>query len=243
MNNQHNIHQSEPTRPNQNNMGGTAHHDSTSHNHQAGHDGQGNQNGANSQNGTMRPGGNENINGMRPENLSGTRTERNLTTAATEEARAHTKYELYSGVAYEDGYATVGDSLWNLSHQEKEHSELWYDYLGKIGDTRQNLEEAIATEGYEAESMYNEFANVADEEGFSEIAEKFRMVAAIENNHRDILKNTLTELRDGTLYGGAPDNAEWFCTNCGYVVTGPDAPDICPVCGYPKGYFLRYDVN
>ena len=173
--------------------------------------------------------------------LTGTRTEKNLTSAASQEAQAHTKYELYSGVAYEEGLATVGDSLWNLSHQEKEHSEIWYDYLGKIGTTQQNLEAAMASEAYEADSLYPEFARVAEEEGFDDIAEKFRLVAGIENNHRDILKNILTELKDGTLYGGAPENAEWFCTNCGFVAKGSDAPEQCPVCSYSRGYFIRYD--
>ena len=175
--------------------------------------------------------------------LAGTRTERNLTAAAAEESKAHTKYELYSGAAYEEGYATVGDSLWDLSHQEKEHSEIWYDYLGKIGNTTQNLQAAIAAETYEAESMYGEFARVAEEEGFSDIAEKFRMVGSIENNHKDILKNILNEMRDGTLYGGGDDNTVWFCTNCGYAVKGKEAPAVCPVCSYGRGYFIRYGEN
>lgn len=173
--------------------------------------------------------------------LSGSKTEKNLMAAASGEAVAHTQYELFSGAAYEEGYATVGDSLWDLSHQEKEHAEIWYELLGKIKSTESNLETAIAQEGYEAESMYDEFARVAQEEGFDDIAEKFRMVGTIENNHRDILKNILTELRDGTLYAGAPENASWFCTNCGYIAQGSDAPEYCPVCGYPAGYFIRYD--
>lgn len=175
--------------------------------------------------------------------LSGTQTEKNLATAAAGESKAHTKYDLYAGAAYEEGYATVGDSLWNLSHQEKEHSEIWYDYLGQIGTTDENLEAAIATEAYEADSLYPEFARVAEEEGFDEIAEKFRLVGQIENNHKDILKNILTDLRDGTLYGGGPDDARWFCTNCGFVATGPDAPERCPVCSYGRGYFLRFDTD
>ena len=176
-------------------------------------------------------------------NLEGTQTFKNLHTAASGEAMAHTKYDLYSGVAYEEGYATVGDSLWSLSHQEKEHAEIWLDYLSQIGTTKENLSQAIAKEGYEADGMYKEFADVAEEEGFDEIAAKFRMVASVENNHRDILKNILTELSDGTLYGKAPDNAKWFCTNCGYVHEGSNAPERCPLCSYPKGYFIRYDID
>lgn len=172
--------------------------------------------------------------------LSGTQTERNLTAAAAEEAKAHTRYELYSGAAYEEGYATVGDSLWDLAHQEKEHSEIWYDYLGKIGTTTQNLEQAIASETYEADSMYREYARVAEEEGFNDIAVKFRMVGDIESNHRDILKNILNDMREGTLYGGGDDNTVWFCTNCGYAVKATEAPDVCPVCSYNRGYFIRY---
>ncbi len=176
-------------------------------------------------------------------NLSGTRTEKNLLAAAASEAKAHTKYELYSGAAYEEGYATLGDSLWDLSHQEKEHSEIWYDYLGEIGSTEKNLQAAIAAEGYEADSMYEEFARVAQEEGFDDIAEKFRMMAGIEGNHRDILKNMLTELKENTLYANAPENARWFCTDCGYIAEGSSAPEYCPVCGYPRGYFIRYDKD
>ncbi len=178
-------------------------------------------------------------NGEKP--LSGTQTEKNLLAAAAGEAKSHTKYELFSGAAYEEGYATVGDSLWDLSHQEKEHAEIWYDLLGQIKGTESNIEEAIAGESYETDSLYPEFARVAEEEGFDEIAEKFRMVGKIENNHKDILKNILTELRDGTLYAGAPENAQWFCTNCGNISQGSAAPENCPVCGYPVGYFIRYD--
>ncbi len=186
---------------------------------------------------------NGNTENIHEKSLSGTKTERNLMTAAASEAVAHTLYDLYAGAAYEEGLATVGDAMWNLSHQEKEHAEIWYDYLGDIGDTEENIESAIAKEGYEADAQYYEFANVAEEEGFDEIAEKFRLVAQIENNHRDILKNTLTELRDGTLYGKAPENAKWFCTNCGYVHEGSNAPERCPVCSYPRGYFFRYDTE
>lgn len=175
--------------------------------------------------------------------LAGTKTEKNLMTAAANEAIAQTKYELYSGAAYEEGLATVGDTLWDIAHQEREHAEIFYDYLDKIGTTKENLATAIGAETYEAESMYPEFARIAQEEGFDEIARKFGMIGTIEKNHKDILKNTLTELSDGTLYGKAPENARWFCTNCGYVAEGPDAPDRCPVCSYGKGYFLRYDVN
>ena len=173
--------------------------------------------------------------------LTGTQTEKNLLTAACGESKAHTKYELFSGAAYEEGLATVGDSLWDLSHQEKEHAEIFYDLLGAVKNTESNIESAIAQEGYEADSLYGEFARVAQEEGFDEIAEKFRMIGEIENNHKDILKNILTDLRDGTLYDGAPENAKWFCTNCGYISEGSSAPEFCPVCGYPVGYFLRYD--
>lgn len=175
--------------------------------------------------------------------LTGTKTERNLMTAAAGEAQSQTKYSLYSGAAYEEGLATVGDTLWDLAHQEREHAEIWYDYLDKIGDTEQNLQAAITGETYESQSMYPEFAKVAEEEGFDEIAQKFRMVGTIEANHRDILKNTLSELKDGTLYGKAPENARWFCTNCGYIHEGSDAPERCPVCSYGRGYFIRYDVD
>lgn len=174
--------------------------------------------------------------------LAGTQTERNLMTAAAGEAQAQTKYELYSGAAYEEGLATVGDILWDLAHQEREHAEIWYDYLGKVGTTAQNLDAAMTSERYESESMYPEFARVAQEEGFDEIAEKFRLVGGIEAGHSDILKNMATELADGTLYGKGPANARWFCTNCGYIHEGTDAPERCPVCAYGKGYFLRYDV-
>lgn len=174
--------------------------------------------------------------------LVGTQTERNLMTAAASEAQAQTKYELYSGAAYEEGLATVGDLLWNLAHQEREHAEIWYEYLGKVGTTAQNLDAAMTSESYETEAMYPEFARTAQQEGFDEIAEKFRLVGGIEAGHLDLLKNTATELSDGTLYGKAPDNARWFCTNCGYVHEGTDAPERCPVCAYGKGYFLRYDV-
>ena len=131
--------------------------------------------------------------------------------------------------------------MWDLSHQEKEHAEIWYEYLGEIGNTTENLSAAIAGESYEAEAMYPEYARIADEEGFEDIAEKFRLVGKIEANHKDILKNILDEINDNTLYEGAPDEALWFCTNCGYVHEGTAAPSVCPVCSYPRGYFIRYE--
>lgn len=173
--------------------------------------------------------------------LAGTKTEKNLSTAAAEEAIAHTKYELYASGAYENGYATVGDALWDLSHQEREHSDIWYRLLGKTGTLEENLESAVAAETYAGDALYNEFARVAEEEGFDDIAETFRRVGKIEHNHRDIVKDLLTGLRDDTLYAGAPETARWFCTNCGYVAEGGAAPDHCPVCHYGKGYFFRYD--
>ncbi len=189
-------------------------------------------------NSTNNNNNNNNTNNRMPE-LSGTQTQKNLMTAAGGEARANTKYNLYAGTAYEEGLATVGDLLENLSHQEKEHAEIWMNYLGEIGTTQKNLENAIFAENYEADSMYPEFQRIAQEEGFDEIANKFRMVGEIEAHHRDLLKNVLNEYNEGTLYAGGNDDTMWQCTNCGYIVSGPEAPERCPVCYYIRGYFQR----
>ena len=173
--------------------------------------------------------------------LRGSQTEKNLVTAATESSRNATRYELYASRAYGDAQATVGDQLRDLAHQEKEHAALWYDSLGELGDSRTNLAAAITGESYDTDALYPEYARIAENEGFDEIAEKFRLVGGIAAGHRDILRKLLTGLEEDTLYAGAPEDTQWFCTNCGYVSSGSAAPERCPVCSYPRGYFLRYD--
>jgi len=170
--------------------------------------------------------------------LAGTKTEKNLYDAATGESKASTKYKIFSGVANEEGYQVIGDVFDTISGQEREHAEVWLRYLGEIGDTKTNLEYAVAGEEYESTNMYPAFAKTAKEEGFDEISNKFRMVGEIEGTHNNIYSDYLNQMETGTLFTGSADTV-WVCTNCGYRHQGRTAPERCPVCSYPQGYFAR----
>ncbi len=170
--------------------------------------------------------------------LEGTATHKNLTDAFGSEARSAMRYLIFAKEAQNRGDYNLARLLRQLHSNEAEHAELWMNYLGEVGADMQNAESSIASEEYEKDVMYPEFAQTAKDEGFSEIAEKMLLAANAEGGHHKILSEYLEGLRRGTLYD-AEDNALWNCTNCGYTHTGSSVPERCPLCSAAKTVFLR----
>ena len=170
--------------------------------------------------------------------LQGSKTWENLQTAFAGESQAHTKYQYYASKAKKDGYVQISNIFLETAKNEKEHAKLWFKYLhdGDIPDTLTNLNDAADGENYEWTDMYDEFAKVADEEGFKEIAAKFRMVGAIEKHHEDRYRKLIGNVEEGLVFSRDGDRT-WICSNCGHIVIGKNAPEICPVCAHPKSYF------
>ena len=161
--------------------------------------------------------------------LKGSQTEINLQTAFAGESQAHTKYEYYASQAKKDGYEQIAALFLETSHNEKEHAKIWFKYLhgGEMPETLANLEDAAAGENYEWTDMYAGFAKTAREEGFEEIALRFEMVGAIEKTHEERYRKLIENIEDGLV----------FSRNCGHIVIGKNAPEICPVCSHPKAFF------
>jgi len=170
--------------------------------------------------------------------LQGSKTWENLQTAFAGESQAHTKYQYYASKAKKDGYVQISNIFLETSKNEKEHAKLWFKYLhdGDVPDTITNLNDAADGENYEWTDMYDEFAKVAEEEGFKEIAAKFRMVGAIEKEHEERYRKLIGNVEGGLVFSRDGDRT-WICSNCGHIVIGSKAPEICPVCAHPKAYF------
>ena len=170
--------------------------------------------------------------------LKGSKTEANLQAAFAGESQAHTKYQYYASKAKKDGYEQIAALFQETSHNEKEHAKLWFKYLhgGDVPDTLDNLNDAAAGENYEWTDMYDGFAKTAEEEGFTEIAARFRRVAAIEKLHEERYRKLIDNIETGKVFSRDGD-AIWVCRNCGHVVIGPKAPEVCPVCNHPKSFF------
>ncbi|MBE6473176.1 MAG: rubrerythrin family protein [Coriobacteriaceae bacterium] len=170
--------------------------------------------------------------------LKGSKTEANLQAAFAGESQAHTKYQYYASKAKKDGYVQISNIFLETAKNEKEHAKLWFKYLhdGDVPDTLTNLNDAADGENYEWTDMYDEFAKVADEEGFTEIAAKFRMVGAIEKHHEERYRKLIGNVEEGIVFSRDGDRT-WICSNCGHIVIGSKAPEICPVCAHPKSYF------
>ena len=173
---------------------------------------------------------------------AGTQTEKNLETAFAGESQARNKYTYFASVAKKEGYEQIAALFLKTADNEKEHAKMWFKELLGIGNTAQNLESAATGENYEWTEMYDEFAKTADAEGFHELAEKFRLVAAIEKHHeeryRALLRNveTLEVFKKSTV-------KVWECRNCGHIVVGTEAPEVCPTCAHPKAYFEVHAEN
>ncbi|MCR5421907.1 MAG: rubrerythrin family protein [Lachnospiraceae bacterium] len=166
----------------------------------------------------------------------GTQTEKNLMTAFAGESQARNKYTYFASVAKKEGYEQISSIFLKTADNEKEHAKLWFKELKGIGDTAQNLKAAADGENYEWTDMYDEFAKTADEEGFHELAEKFRGVAAIEKQHEERYRALLKNVEMKQVFEKSEVKV-WECRNCGHIVVGTNAPEVCPVCNHPQSYF------
>lgn len=170
--------------------------------------------------------------------LKGTKTEKNLMEAFAGESQARNKYTYFASKARKDGYEQIAAIFEETANNEKEHAKLWFKYLegGELKDTKSNLEAAAAGENYEWTDMYARMAKEAEEEGFKEIAAKFRMVGAIEKHHEERYKKLVGNLEGGVVFS-RDDERIWKCRNCGHIVVGKYAPKVCPVCNHPQSFF------
>ena len=176
--------------------------------------------------------------------LKGTRTEANLQTAFAGESQARNKYTYYASKAKKDGYVQIAKLFEETANNEKEHAKIWFKLLhgGIIPDTPENLLDAAEGENYEWTDMYAGFAVVAREEGFDEIADLFEKVAAIEKMHEERYRKLLANVEGGLVFSRDEDMM-WECSNCGHIVIGKKAPEICPVCKHAKSYFMIHPTN
>lgn len=175
--------------------------------------------------------------------IKGTKTEENLKKAFAGESEARNKYTYYGNRAREDGYEQIGNIFDETADNEREHAEIWYKLLnGGIGTTLENLEKATTGESYEAQHMYREFAKQALEDGLDEIAAIFEGVAEIEKSHNDRYMKLKDNIENGKVFSRDNDTM-WQCLNCGYIHVGKEAPERCPVCGYPQSYFQIMPTN
>ena len=174
--------------------------------------------------------------------LKGTKTEQNLRTAFSGESEARNKYTYFASVAKKEGYEQIAALFLKTAENEKEHAKLWFKALSGISDTKANLISAAEGENYEWTEMYAQFAKEAEEEGFKELAAQFKMVAAIEKAHEERYRALLNNVELQKVFEKA-DAVIWECRNCGHLVIGKKAPEICPTCKHPKSYFEVHAEN
>lgn len=176
--------------------------------------------------------------------LKGTKTEKNLQEAFAGESMARNKYTYYASKAKKDGYVQIAALFEETANNEKEHAKLWFKLLqgGSIKTTTENLADAAAGENFEWTDMYERMAREADEEGFPEIAAKFRGVGAIEKEHEKRYRKLLKNIEDKVVFSRDGD-CIWQCRNCGHIVVGKNAPEVCPVCNHPQSYFELHAEN
>lgn len=174
--------------------------------------------------------------------LKGTKTEKNLMAAFAGESQARNKYTYFASVAKKEGYEQIAAIFLKTAENEKEHAKLWFKYLDGIGNTAQNLKTAAEGENYEWTDMYDTFAKEAEEEGFKELAEKFRAVGRIEKTHEERYRTLLNNVETNAVFEKAGERM-WECRNCGHIVVGKAAPEICPVCNHPRSYFEVREEN
>ena len=176
--------------------------------------------------------------------LKGSKTEANLMAAFAGESQARNKYSYYASKAKKDGYEQIAAIFEETANNEKEHAKMWFKELhgGDVPTTTDNLKDAADGENYEWTDMYQEFAKVAEEEGFKAIAAKFRMVAEIEKHHEERYRQLLNNIDEGMVFSKDGDRV-WICRNCGHIVIGKNAPTVCPVCAHPQSYFEIHNDN
>jgi rubrerythrin len=170
--------------------------------------------------------------------LKGSKTEQNLKTAFAGESQARNKYTYYASKAEKEGYLQIAEIFRETAENEKEHAKIWFKLLHSedIPDTIANLNDAASGENYEWTDMYAGFEKTAKEEGFTQIAALFKMVGLIEKEHEERYRKLLANVKDGLVFSREGDQT-WICANCGHIVIGKKAPELCPVCRHPKAYF------
>ena len=166
----------------------------------------------------------------------GTKTEANLLAAFAGESEARNKYTYFASVAKKEGYEQIAAIFQQTADNEKEHAKMWFKELGLLGDTSANLLSAAEGENYEWTDMYATFAKEAEEEGFKELAAKFRMVAAVEKTHEERYRALLNNVETKAVFEKSTVTV-WECRNCGHICVGTKAPEVCPVCAHPQAYF------
>lgn len=167
---------------------------------------------------------------------AGTQTEKNLEAAFAGESQARNKYTYFASKAKKEGFEQIAALFLKTADNEKEHAKIWFKELNGIGTTAENLEAAANGENYEWTDMYEGFAKTAEEEGFSELADKFRKVGAIEKEHEERYRTLLKNVQMQEVFKKSEVKV-WECRNCGHIVVGTEAPETCPVCAHPKAYF------
>ena len=167
---------------------------------------------------------------------AGTKTQKNLEAAFAGESQARNKYTYFASKSKKEGFEQIAALFLKTAENEKEHAKMWFKELNGIGDTKENLAAAAEDENYEWTDMYEEFAKTAEEEGFAELAKKFRLVAAIEKHHEERYRALLSNIETAQVFEKSEVKV-WECRNCGHIVVGTKAPDVCPTCAHPQSYF------
>lgn len=178
----------------------------------------------------------------KPNPYAGTQTEKNLEAAFAGESQARNKYTYFASVAKKEGYEQISALFLKTADNEKEHAKMWFKELQGIGTTPENLEAAAEGENFEWTDMYEGFAKTAEEEGFKALAAKFRMVAAIEKAHEERYRKLLSNVEMNEVFQKSEVKI-WECRNCGHIVVGTKAPQICPVCAHPQSFFEIREEN
>ncbi len=173
---------------------------------------------------------------------AGTQTEKNLRAAFSGESEARNKYTFFASVARKQGFEQIAALFLKTAENEKEHAKLWFRELNGIGSTAENLLSAANGENYEWTDMYEGFAKTAEEEGFPELAQRFRLVGAVEKHHEERYRALLRNVEMDEVFAKSEVKV-WECRNCGHIVVGMTAPDICPVCSHPQSYFEIHAEN
>ena len=179
---------------------------------------------------------------MKESKYAGTQTEKNLMAAFAGESEARNKYTYFASKAKKEGYEQIAALFLKTADNEKEHAKLWFKELNGIGDTAENLLAAAEGENYEWTDMYDGFAKTADEEGFHELAQRFRLVAAIEKHHEERYRALLHNVEMAEVFAKSEVKV-WECRNCGPIVVGEKAPEVCPACNHPQSYFEIHAEN
>ena len=174
--------------------------------------------------------------------LKGSKTEKNLMAAFAGESQARNKYTYFASVAKKEGYEQISEIFTKTADNEKEHAKMWFKMLGALGNTAQNLADAADGENYEWTDMYAGFAETAEKEGFPELAARFRLVAAIEKRHEERYRALLKNVETAAVFARSEVKV-WECRNCGHIVVGTNAPELCPTCLHPKAYFELHADN